>query len=652
MRLSIDIETFSSADLLSYGVYKYVDAHDFEVLLLAYAYDDGPVGIVDFAKGEELPESLYRDLLDETIVKSAYNAQFERLCLSKHLDTFLPINQWEDTMALAAMCGLPGSLKDVAQVLALEEQKDKSGKALIRYFCTPCTPSRTNGNRTRNLPHHEPEKWELFKDYCKQDVRTERAIYEKLKDYPISSFEKYLYNTDQRINDYGVEIDQTLVSEIVEYHNAYTDELLEQSKEITGLDNPQSVSQLKGWLQDKGTDIESVSKDNVNQILDNYVEDVDVRDALQIRQELSKTSTKKYDKMLGCVTQDGRIHGLLQYYGANRTGRWAGRLVQVQNLPRNKVKDIEKLREIIKSKNTGFLELLYDSVSDVFSQLIRTAFVAKEGHTFVISDYSAIEARIIAWLAQEEWLIDVFKGDGKVYENMASKVYKVPLEEVDSALRQKGKAATLALGYQGGTQALINTGALNMGITEEELPDLVKGYRDANKNIVKLWYSMENSAKATILTKVDSLLYQSENTPFVRFIAADKGLYMELPSGRKLTYFNAGLDEDSRGSKITYYGVDQTSRKWTKQSSYGGKLTENAVQAIARDCLAVALMRLEQAGYNIVFHVHDEVVVEVPKEHAEEAMEDIKAIMAKPIKWLDGITLPAAAFISEFYMKD
>lgn len=646
--LSIDIETYSSVDLSSAGVYKYAESEDFEILLFAYAYDDGPVEVVDLICGDELPDEVLHDLTDSNVIKRAYNAQFERTCLSKVLGKQLDPSQWQCTMALAAMIGLPGSLAQVSQVLKLAEQKMAAGKMLIKYFSVPCKPTQVNGGRERNYPWHDMDKWKIYVEYNRQDVETERAIANYLKEFSVSDFEQPIYALDQRINDAGIELDMDLVDAIVEFNDEYQDRLAQEAREITGLENPNSNAQLKQWIKLKGLPAVSLNKEAVNELLSSDI-DADVRRMLEIHQEMGKTSVKKYETMQNAVCADGRIRGVLQYYGANRTGRWAGRLVQVQNLPRNYLKELDAVRTLVKRHDFEIIEMLYDNPSDVFSQLIRTAFIAPEGMTFVISDFSAIEARVIAWLAEETWRQEVFATHGKIYEASAAQMFHIPIEEVtkDSDYRRKGKIAELALGYQGSVGALAKMGGKKMGLSEEEMAEIVKHWRAANRNIVKLWKQVGTIAKET--------LREGKSYSFSLGICFEykKGsLFITLPSGRKIAYYNAKLTGEGRTEKIKYEGMDQTTKKWTVMDTYGGKLVENIVQAIARDCLAVSMQKIMDAGYQIVMHIHDEVVVEVSKENAEEQLKLIKALMDEEISWAPGLKLNAEAFISEYYLKD
>lgn len=641
--MSIDIETYSSVDLLSCGVYKYAQSEDFEILLFAYSYDNGEVEVIELACGDDLSNEVIKNLEDKNVIKKAYNAQFERVCLSRFLDRQLDPEQWRCTMAHASMCGLPGSLAQVAEVLRLKEQKMKAGKELIKFFSCPCKPTKSNGGRIRNHPYHDMDRWQLFVDYNRQDVVTEMAIAKYCDAYPISEFEKNIYIVDQRINDLGVEIDVDMVSKILDYNESYISDLDKRAHELTGLENPNSLAQLKSWIQKKGLFITSLTKDLVIELLGQEIAP-EIKAVLQIRQEMGKTSVSKYQKMEDAVCNDRRARGLLQYYGANRTGRWAGRLIQVQNLPQNRMNEIDDVRNIVKQGDFETLECLYDSVSDVFSQLIRTAFVPKDDYMYVISDYSAIEARVIAWLAKETWREEVFRTHGKIYEASASQMFNVPIEEVTKNLRKKGKVAELALGYQGAKGALAKMGGEKMGLSEADMEEIVVAWRRSNKKIVRLWKDVETRCKEAIENQSHTTIGRYG----VGFIGYQGNLMINLPTKRALLYQQARLED----GKIKYQGMNQLSRKWETTDSYGGKLVENIVQAIARDCLALSMQRLQEAGFPIVMHIHDEVVIEVPIISVDEDMKRIKEIMDTPIDWAPGLLLRAEAFKSEYYKKD
>lgn len=650
--LSIDIETFSSVDIQKSGLYKYVQSPDFEILLFAYSLNNGPTQCIDLAQGERIPDEIIAALNNPNVIKYAYNAAFEWYAINKFF--YSPIDQWRCTMVHGLYCGYTAGLEATAKALGLPQDKQKMtiGSSLIRLFCVPCEPTKRNGYRTRTLPHHEPEKWELFKQYNIQDVEVEKAIQQKLSRFPVPYQEQKLWELDQLINANGVAIDMELVEGALHVDEAVTTELTKEAVQLTGLENPNSQAQLLEWLQKQGIKADNLQKQTVSKLI-NTVENQTIKRVLEIRQELSKTSVKKYQAMVEARCADGRVRGLLQFYGANRTGRWAGRLVQVQNLPRNYIDTLDLARKLVREKKVEALKLVYGNVSDTLSQLIRTAFIPREGHVFIISDFSAIEARVVAWLAGEEWRLEVFNTHGKIYEASASQMFGVPIEQITkgSDLRQKGKVAELALGYQGGPGALISMGALESGLTEEELPDIVRRWRASNKRIVDLWYSLENAALTVVKTGqpvgVRNLLLQRESD----IVNGLDFLTITLPSGRKLYYAKPFIAENAFGKEaVHYYGVNQSSKKWEQISTYGGKLTENVVQAISRDCLAESLKRLSNAGYSIVMHVHDEVVLEVPKEQAD--LERVERIMSEPIEWAPGLPLAADGFISEYYKKD
>ncbi|ABO49725.1 DNA-directed DNA polymerase [Desulforamulus reducens MI-1] len=647
--LGIDIETYSRVDLTKSGVYAYAEAEDFEILLFGYAFDDEPVQLIDLASGEQLPDNVLNALTDPEIIKTAFNANFERTCIAKHFNRPMPPEQWRCTHVHALTLGLPGHLGDVAKVLGLKQQKDTAGKALIRYFSMPCKPTKVNGQRTRNLPEHDPDRWAKFKSYCKQDVAVERDIRKTLERFPVIEAEHKLWCLDQRINDGGVLVDSQLVTNAIACDTQYQDKLMAKAAKLTGLDNPKSVSQLKQWLlKTDGLEVESLNKESVPELL-KQTESSTVKQMLELRQEMAKTSVKKYLAMERAKGKDGRVRGLLQFYGANRTGRWAGRLVQVQNLPRNSIKDLDQARQLLKAGDYEMLELLFESVPTVLSQLIRTAFVPKEGHRFIVADFSAIEARVIAWLADEKWRMDVFRTHGKIYEASASAMFHVPIEEITKGnpLRQKGKVSELALGYQGGPGALIAMGALKEGLTEEELPGLVKLWRQSSPNIVKFWYDTEAAAIKAVKEKTTVELHHG-----IHFIYESGILFIRLPSGRRLAYIKPRIQNNPRLDKpaLTYEGQEQGTKQWGRLYTYGGKLVENIVQAVARDCLAEALLRLDVAGYKTVMHVHDESVMEMP--HGVGSLEDACRIMEQPIPWAPGLPMRADGFESNYYKKD
>ncbi|MFZ5975221.1 MAG: DNA polymerase [Bacillota bacterium] len=660
--LSIDIETFSSVDIRKAGLYKYVQSPDFQLLLFAYSFDGATVQVIDLAQGGQIPDNVLQALTDSNVLKHAYNAPFEWYCLSKHFNIAHPedwLPQWRCTMMHALYCGYPAGLAATGEALGLplEKRKLSTGTSLIRTFCVPCTPTKTNGNRTRTLPHHEPEKWNLFKEYCAQDVVTEMEIARRLAPYQVPDSEQWLWELDQRINARGVRVDRELVDGALYCSGTITQELTAEAVALSGLDNPNSVAQLTKWLADEGEEVEDLRKETVKTMV-KTTDNERIKRMLEIRQELSKTSVKKYVAMQEAVGDDSRVRGLLQFYGANRTGRWAGRLVQVQNLPRNYLKTLGLARDCVRQRKLNHLRVIYGNVPDTLSQLIRTAFVPAPGHTFVVADFSAIEARVIAWLAGEQWRQDVFATHGKIYEASASAMFGVPIEKISKGnpeyeLRQKGKIAELALGYQGASGALIAMGALNMGLTEEELPEIVQRWRQANKRIVDLWYAMENAALEVMRTGcpvglkgliIDQIGYLETNTHF---------LTIQLPSGRKLYYARPFLCVNDRGREaLHYWGVNQAGKKWEPIPTYGGKLVENVVQAIARDCLAWSLAALNAYGYQTVMHIHDELVLEVESSHAEQALGHVRAVMGQPISWARGLLLKADGFITDFYKKE
>ena len=644
----VDIETYSSADLMKSGVYGYASAPDFDVLLFGYSLDGGPVKVMT---GAELKSagSLIRILTDPSITKSAFNANFERTCLSAYLGVELPPEQWSCTMVWAMTLGLPGNLAQVAEVLQLDQKKMTAGKTLIEFFSKPCRPTTKNGKRTRNLPRHDPEKWDLFKKYNAQDVRTEMAIRDKLEAFPILQEEQALWCLDQRINDRGIRIDTVLVDHAITCNAQHVMELEEEASRLTGLDNPKSVSQLKGWLEDnEGIQVDSLDKKAIKGLIGQTESDLTQR-VLELRQELSKSSIAKYEAMQNAVGPDGRVRGLLQFYGANRTGRWAGRLVQVQNLPQNHLKQLDEARELLRVGEYEALGLIFDSVPSVLSELIRTAFVPSPGCQFVVADFSAIEARVIAWLAGEEWRQEVVRTHGKIYEASAAQMFKVPIESIKKGdpLRQKGKVSELALGYQGGPNALKTMGALEMGVPEEELPKLVKMWRNANPMIVKFWSDVEEAALAAVAD------LQPTKIQFgIQFFVQDNKLFIQMPSGRRLCYIRPRVATNRFGNQsLAYDGMNQTTRKWEQAETYGGKLVENIVQAVARDCLAESMMRLDAAGFKIVMHVHDEVVLDSPIEDTD-ALKRAADIMGQPISWAPGLLLRADGYSCPYYQKD
>ena len=647
--LAIDIETYSSVDLKKSGVYKYVDAPDFKVLLFAYCFNDNPVEIIDLEQGEEIPLNVLYFLKDEDTLKTAFNANFEHVCLSKFLNTELPINQWECTMTKAAILGLPMSLDAVAKALKLGEKKDAVGKTLIRYFSLPCKPTKANNFRNRNLPEHNIDKWNEFKIYCIQDVVVEQTIRKNIEFFEIPTKEKQLWYLDQQINNYGILLQPQFIENAIEIDFNNREYLTKEAIELTGLNNPNSAAQLKeGLSKETNETVTSLTKEAVPLLLKNTDSEV-VKKVLGIRQEMSKTSVKKYQSMSNVIGADERARGLLQYYGANRTGRWAGRLVQVQNLPQNHLSDLDLARNIVLDNDAELLTMLYRSVPDTLSQLIRTAFIPSANHRFIVADFSAIEARVIAWLANEKWRMDVFRTHGKIYEASAAQMFKVPIESVTkgSSLRQKGKVSELALGYQGGVNALIKMGALKMGLKEEELPKLVAMWRNANKAIVKLWSDVETMAIEAVDT--GETRYMQHN---ISAKVRNNILFIKLPSKRELCYYNPKLIEGKFGNmSLVYDGMNQTTKTWGRQDTYGGKLVENIIQAIARDCLAEKLLQFGKSQiYKIAMHVHDEVVLDVHKTMG--STEDVNRIMSEAIDWAVGLPLTADSYETDYYKKD
>ena len=641
--LAIDIETYSDVSLPDCGVHRYAASEQFEILLFAYSLNDEPTRIIDLASGEKISDKIMEYLTDDSVIKTAYNAAFERNCINRFFGLSLKPEGWRCTLVQASMLSLPLSLEGVGEALNLDKKKMSEGKDLIRYFCMPCKPTKANGGRTRNLPSDAPEKWELFKTYCIRDVDVEKQIRNKLAKFPIPDREQKLYCMDQRINDRGIMVDQELIGHAVACDLLYKETVTKKAYEISGLENPNSVSQLKDWLNEKGIEVDSLAKAAVEELVENT--QGDVSEMMKLRLAMSKTSVKKYEAMERSVCPDGRVHGLLQFYGANRTGRWAGRLVQIHNLPQNHMEDLELARSLVKEGRYDLVELLYDSTPDVLSELIRTAFVARPGCRFIVSDFSAIEARVMGYLAGEGWVMEEFRGDGKIYEQTASKMFHIPIGEITkgSPYRARGKGASLACQYGGAEGALISMGALNF-VEEEELKGLVRSWRTANPHIVNYWYEIDGAVKAAVkerkMTKVGmvTVYYQSGM------------LKIALPSGRVLSYVRPRMTVNRFGSEsVSYEGVG-TNRKWTRIESYGAKFCENIVQATARDVLAEAMLSLEKKGFDIVCHIHDEVVLEVPE--GTSSVEEVNEIMAVCPDWCEGLPLKAAGFESPFYKKD
>ena len=646
--LNCDVETYSSADLGACGLHKYMESPDFEILLIGYSFDGGPVHVHDCTAPGCWPRDLLQALTDPNVEKRAFNAAFERCAFAHALEEEMPPEQWSDTMILALECGIPGSLAGAGAALGLPEDqlKDPVGKSLIQYFSKPCRPTKANGGRTRNLPYHDPEKWKLYIEYNRQDVVTEMAIRRALEPYALAASEQRLWELDQRMNDRGVRIDAAMVNQIVRHDERRRQELQEEAREITGLDNPNSLTQLREWLEKHGLPLKQVTKDVVSAALTlQYIPD-EVRRVLEIRQALGKTSTAKYSTMLGAVCSDGRLRGILQFYGASRTGRWAGRLVQIQNLARNSLPDLDLARQLAKAGDFETLETLFGEPAFVFSELVRTAFIPSEGCRFVVSDFSAIEARVVAWLAGEEWVLEAFRAGKDIYCETASMMYHVPVVKhgQNAELRQKGKIATLACGYGGGVGAMK---AMDRGgsIPEEELQSVVDQWRQANPKIVKLWRKCEQAARTAIeehrTVKASRL---------ISFTHRGGHLFVRLPSGRSLCYWRARINDDGQ---LVYMGTNQTTRQWMETETWGGKLVENIVQAVARDCLAVAMQRVTRHGLQIVMHIHDEMIVDVPLHYQpENVLELVNAEMGAEIEWAPGLPLKGDGYVCAYYKKE
>lgn len=675
--LSIDIETYSSVDLSEAGVYRYAEAPDFEVLLIGYSFDSGPVEVLDCTSTAVWPRELLVGLTDPRVQKTAWNANFERTCLAKQLNAEMPPEQWSDTMIMALECGLPGSLAAAGVALGLPEDqlKDPIGKSLIQYFSKPCKPTKANGGRMRNLPQHDPDKWKLYIGYNRQDVVTEMAIRERL--YKLNPGEQALWCLDQRMNDHGVRVDLPMVEKIVQFDSQNRQQLELEARTITSLQNPNSLQQLKRWLNSQGVTVDQLRKDDLDRLLADDLPD-NVRRVLEIRKALGKTSVKKYSAMLAATCEDSRLRGILQFYGANRSGRWAGRIVQTHNLAKNFLPDLDLARELAAEGDFDTLETLFGETSFVFSELIRTAFIPSDGCRFVVSDFSAIEARVVAWLAGEEWVLDAFRQGKDIYCETASMMYHVPVKKhgENGHLRQKGKVAVLACGYQGGVGAMR---AMDKGgtIPDEELQGVVDQWRAANPHIVKLWKDYETAAKMAIkerrevrrgirleISDEDLAAREYMAGDFVRPYSVRKGcsvvfsyrngnLLIKLPNGRSLCYWGAKLkvDPKTRREQIVYMGVNQETKQWGEAETYGGKLVENVVQATARDCLAEAMTRVTAMGYQIVMHVHDEMIVDVPVED-KDALQRINAAMGAPISWAPGLPLKGDGYECAFYKKD
>lgn len=668
--LSIDLETYSTVSIGAAGSYRYILDPSFEILLFAYSLDGMPVEVIDVASGQVIPLWLKNALKNSLYIKHAYNAAFEWFALSKYLG-WLPPDQWRDTMLHALYCGYPASLDAAGRAMGLPEDKKKltTGKALIRYFCVPCKPSNANGNRTRNLPKHDPAKWKLFKEYNGQDVVTEMEIDRRLSAFPVPAFVQKQWETDLTMNARGVAADMEMVSGALVIGATVKSQLMAEARQLSGLDNPNSIKQLARWLTeatDSDAEITSVTKETVATML-KQPQPANVQRMLEIRQELGKTSTKKYDALETCIADDGRVRGLLQFYGANRTGRWAGRLVQVQNLPRTYTHPLPPARQLVKDRNIDGLRLMYGSINDTLSQLIRTAFVATPGNVLIDADFSAIEARVISWLAGQGWRLEVFRTHGKIYEASASQMFHVPIEKIkkgnpEYALRQRGKVAELALGYQGGVSAMrrMDTGHNLDNLSDDEVKGIVDRWRETNSMIRDLW-NIVDSAAVTVITNGGAQTIRSETTDAVITLACELDVitgtrYMTilLPSGRKLYYPSPEIGVNRWGNpSVSYMGQNQTTKRWERVETYGGKLVENIVQAIARDCLAIAIENLEAQGLHVVFHIHDEVVIDTPAWADNDTMLDtVTKIMTKPIPWAQALPLNADGWVDKFFKKD
>ena len=641
--MGLDLETYSSAPLPRCGVYRYCDAPDFEILLFSYAFDDEPVQTIDLASGETLPKEVVSALEDPGIIKAAYNAQFERVCLSRYLGHWLDPHQWRCTMVMAAYLTLPGRLADAAVALGTTEKKMEEGKDLIRYFSVPCKPTKTNGGRTRNLPADAPEKWAVYRQYNAQDVETERAIRKALEKYPLPEQEWELYALDQQINDRGVRVDKKLVKNAIAVDAVFAQAAYQRAKELTGLENPGSVNQLKAWLADQDMPMDSLAK----KIVQEKAAQTDgiVAELLNLRLELSKTSVKKYEAMARCVCKDGRIHGMMQFYGASRTGRFASRILNMQNLPQNHLPDLDLAREIVKTGDEELLDALFTSVPGTLSELIRTAFIPKDGCRFLVADFSAIEARVLAWLANEEWVLEEFRGQGKIYEATASRMFHIPQESIvkgnpNYEYRQKGKQATLSCAYGGGVGALKAMGAK---MPEEEMQPLVDAWRAANPNIVAFWNALDRAARTVIRRKTSARIGK------VALYWQDDKMFMRLPSGRNLCYQSPHFTMNRFGSDAIGYYAPNAAGQMVVQETFGGKLAENATQAIARDILAHALLTLEKNGYPVIFHVHDEAVIEKPT--GQGSLEEACRLMAIAPEWADDLPLRADGYECAYYQK-
>ncbi len=653
--LFIDVETFSSVSIKESGAYKYIESPDFEILIIGYALDDGPVNIIDLAQGEETPEEFKDALLDAECLKVAHNAVFERLSF-RRIGYNIPAEQWYCTSVKAAYCGLPLSLDGVSKALDLTDKKLDTGKALIKYFSCPCKATRINGMRTRNYPMHAPEKWEMYKEYNRYDVLSEREIFHRLEKHVIPEIERRMYVLDQNINDRGILVDMGLAASAIVVDNEYTELLTTRAKQLTGLENPNSSLQIKNWIEKKTEcPVLSLSKEAMPDLINELSDYPDVIELLNIRKKLSRTSVKKYYAMLNCAMKDHRVRGTFQFYGANRTGRWAGRLLQLQNLSKNHVSNIEVPRELIREGDWETVEMMYGDVSDILSQLVRTALIAPNGMKYAVADFSAIEARVISWLANEKWRLDVFRGDGKIYEATGEKMFGVPKSEIKkgTTLRDKSKISELALGYEGGLGALKRMGGDRMGLSDVEMSDLVRKWRMANPAIADMWKEIDEAAKESVRYH-RAVKCTSKN---LIFDCDGEFMTIELPVGRKLFYYKPELRDKKIGKStmptrsLCYKGLDQVTKQWVSVDTYGGKLTENCTQAIARDLLGDAMLRMEEAGYKIVGSIHDEVITEVPEENAQLWYDNLVKIMSTPPSWAQDLPLNADGGVMDFYQK-
>lgn len=654
--LFIDVETYSSVDIKESGAYKYIESPDFEILIIGYALDNGSVNIVDLAQGDDIPEEFEEALFDPECVKVAHNAVFERLSF-KRIGYNVPAEQWYCTSVKAAYCGLPLSLDEVSKALNLTDKKLDTGKALIKYFSCPCKATRVNGMRTRNYPEHAPEKWEMYKEYNKYDVLAEREIFKRLEAYIIPDIERKMYVLDQNINDRGILVDMELAESAIAVDNTYTSILTQHAQQLTGLENPNSPVQIRQWIEKAtGCVVMSLSKETMPDLMKEFADYPDVIELLNIRKKLSKTSIKKYYAMLNCAMKDHRVRGTFQFYGANRTGRWAGRLLQLQNLSKNHISHIEVPREMIRARDWESVEMMYDDVADILSQLVRTALIASPGKVFSVADFSAIEARAISWLANEKWRMDVFRGDGKIYEATGAKMFNVPISAITkgSVLRDKSKISELALGYEGSLGALKRMGGERMGLSDTEMMSLVRKWRSANPAIVDMWKEIDEASK-------EAVRYQRPVSCTCRniiFDCNDEFMTIQLPSGRKLFYYGPKFKDKKIGCStmptrvLCYQGVVQETKQWGEIDTYGGKLTENIVQAISRDLLGNSMLNLEANDYHPVCHIHDEVLCEVPEENAQAYYEEMASIMGTPPEWASDLPLRADGYTTPFYLKD